>query len=278
MSHASHAGIESLDDLAAAIPDGAKLAIPADYSGVAMAATLALIRRGAKHLHLVCVPVSGLQADMLIGAGAVDTIETSAVTLGEFGAAPRFVDAVRGGRIAVKDATCPAIHAGLQAAEKGLPFMPLRGIIGSDLLVNRPDWKVIENPFAAGDPIVALPAIRPDIALFHAPLADRHGNVFVGRRRELRTMAHAAVSTFVTVEEVSDTDLLAEESLAAGVIPALYVSAVVEAKAGAWPLGLWGRYPPDEAFLRDYAARAKTEEGFRRMLAQWGERPSLAAE
>ena len=270
--------IRSLEDLAAAVPDGAKLAVPADYSGVAMAATIALIRRGVRHLHLVCVPVSGLQADLLIGAGALDTIETSAVTLGEFGAAPRFVDAVRHGKIAVKDATCPAIHAGLQAAEKGLPFMPLRGIIGSDLVANRPDWKVIDNPFAAGDPIIALPAIEPDIALFHAPLADREGNVFVGRRRELRVMAHAARASLVTVEEISDRNLLADESLAAGVIPALYVSAVVEARAGAWPLGLWDRYGPDEAFLRDYVAEAKTEEGFRRILAHWGERPSLAAE
>jgi glutaconate CoA-transferase subunit A len=272
------ARIHSLDELASAIPDGAKLAVPADYSGVAMAATRALIRRDARHLHLVCVPVSGLQADMLIGAGAVDTIETSAVTLGEFGPAPRFVDAVLHGTIALKDATCPAIHAALQAAEKGLPFMPLRGILGSDLLANRADWKVIDNPFAAGDPLVALPAIRPDIALFHAPLADRNGNVLIGRRRELMTMAHASKESFVTVEEIRDTDLLADESLAAGVIPALYVSAVVEAKAGAWPLGLWDRYGQDEAFLRDYAAAAKTSEGFRRMLERWLERSPMAAE
>ncbi|MFI4996341.1 MAG: CoA synthetase, partial [Hyphomicrobiales bacterium] len=72
--------------------------------------------------------------------------------------------------------------------------------------------------------------------------------------------------------------LLADESLAAGVIPALYVSAVVEAKAGAWPLGLWDRYGQDEAFLRDYAAAAKTSEGFRRMLERWLERPPMAAE
>src|SRR6185437_13474448 len=95
-------GIATLDELASAIPDGAKLAIPADYSGVAMAATLALIRRGARRLHLVCVPVSGIQADMLIGADCVQTIETSAVTLGEFGAAPRFIEAVKAGAVTVK--------------------------------------------------------------------------------------------------------------------------------------------------------------------------------
>jgi glutaconate CoA-transferase subunit A len=270
--------MSNLDALAAAIPDGAKLAIPADYSGPAMAATRALIRRRARHLHLVCVPVGGLQTELLIGAGAIDTLETSAVTLGEFGPAPRFVDAVRRGMIVLKDATCPAIHAGLQAAEKGLPFMPLRGILGSDLLARRADWKVIENPFAAGDRIVALAAIRPDVALFHAPLADRQGNVFIGRHRELMTMAHASKHCFVTVEEVSETSLFEDERLAAGVIPALYVSGVALARAGSWPLGLWGRYGEDEAFLRRYARLAKTDEGFAEFLAGWLEEPAMAAE
>ena len=64
------------------------------------------------------------------------------------------------------DATCPAIHAGAARGEKGVPFVPLRGILGSDLLAHRPDWKVIDNPFAAGDAIVVIPAIRPDVALF----------------------------------------------------------------------------------------------------------------
>jgi glutaconate CoA-transferase, subunit A len=256
----------ALNELAAAVPDGAKLAVPADYSGVAMAATQALIRRGVRRLHLVCVPTGGIQADMLIGAGAVATIETSAVTLGEFGAAPRFVEAVQRGAITLLDATCPAIHAALQAAEKGLPFMPLRGLMGTDLLANRKDWKVIDNPFASGDRIVLLPAIKPDIALFHAPLADREGNVWIGRRRELVTMAHASERTLVTVEEISETGLLADERMAAGVIPALYVSAIAQAKQGAWPVGLWGHYAADQRALADYAARARTQDGFQSLL------------
>ena len=58
--------------------------------------------------------------------------------------------------MAIRESTCPAIHAALQAAEKGVPFMPLRGLIGSDLLKVRPDWQVIDNPLAdgGGDPIV----------------------------------------------------------------------------------------------------------------------------
>ncbi len=262
----------SLDDLAARVPDGAKLAVPRDITGPAMAATRALIRRGVRGLHLVCVPTSGLQADLLIGAGCVATLETSAVTLGEFGPAPRFTAAVKAGSIAILDATCPAIHAGLQAAEKGIPFMPLRGVLGSDLVGYRPDWQVIQNPFAdadeAGDPILVLPAIRPDAALFHAPRADRFGNVWIGPRRELMTMAHAAKETLVTVEEVVEGDLLAGDETAAGTIPALYVSAIAEAESGAWPLAFHDAYPADAAELADYARLARTEAGFAQYLAR----------
>jgi glutaconate CoA-transferase subunit A len=259
----------SVEELAAAIPDGALLAIPKDSSGVAMAATRELVRRGLRDLHLVCVPVGGLQADILIGAGAVATIETSAVTLAEFGSAPRFTAAVRDGAIRVLDATCPAIYAALQAGEKGIPFMPLRGLIGTDLLRHRQDWKVIDNPFAGHDRIVALPSIRPDVALFHAPLADRHGNVFVGAKRELMVMAHAARQTLVTVEEITDDDLLNDPQRAAGVLPAIYVTRVAAAKRGAWPLAFWDLYPDDEAALADYVAAAGTAAGFTQFLDSW---------
>jgi len=93
-----------------------------------------LIDRGVRGLHVVCAPIGGMQVDMLIGAGAVTTLETSAVSLGEAGGAPCFSRAVRDGSIRLRDATCPAVFAGLTAAEKGVPFMPIRGIIGSDVL------------------------------------------------------------------------------------------------------------------------------------------------
>jgi glutaconate CoA-transferase subunit A len=198
------------------------------------------------------------------------------VTLGEFGPAPRFTAAVKAGTIALKDATCPAIHAGLQAAEKGIPFMPLRGVLGSDLVGHRPDWRVIQNPFSAGgeggdeagDPILVLPAIRPDVALFHAPRADRFGNVWIGPRRELMTMAHAARETLVTVEEIVEGDLLADDKSAAGTISALYIAAIAEARSGAWPLAFHDAYPADAAELADYVRLARTERGFAEYLAR----------
>src|SRR4051812_14126919 len=101
----------SVDAAIELIGDGCTLAGPREVSGVPMAATRALIRRGVKGLHLVALPTSSLQADMLIGAGCVTTLETSAVSLGELGPAPRFTDAIKTGTIVMKDATCPALYA-----------------------------------------------------------------------------------------------------------------------------------------------------------------------
>lgn len=261
--------VKSLDEALACISDGAMIVVPREVSGVPMTATRALIKRGIKQLHVVALPTSSLQADLLIGAGCVATLETSAVSLGEFGPAPRFNAAVLGGTIKMMDATCPALHAALQAAEKGVPFMPLRGLIGSDVLKYRGDWKVVDSPFGNADPIVLLPAIKPDVALFHAPMADRFGNVWIGSTRELMTMAHAAEKTVVTVEEIHDDNLLDDPLLAAGTLPGFYVESVAVAERGAWPLPLPDRYGADAEHLALYAKMAATAEGFAEYLERY---------
>jgi glutaconate CoA-transferase subunit A len=266
----------SVDDLVAQIPDGASVALPADYSGCAMTAVRALIKRGVRDLHLICMPQGGFQVDMLVGAGAVARIEAAAVTLGEYGIAPRFTAAIKSGEIEMWDSTCPALLASLQAGEKGLPFVPFRGIIGSDLLRVRPDWKVIDNPMAetgVKDPIVLLPATRPDIALFHAAKADAHGNVWIGVQRELMTAAHASKTTLVTVERIEDTDFLRDPVMAPGTISSLYVSAIAVAKEGAWPVGLDNAYAADHKALQAYTSAAATADGF----AQWIAAPAKVA-
>jgi glutaconate CoA-transferase subunit A len=255
-----------IETLAAQIPDGASLVAPCDTNGMPMALTRALIRRGARDLTLIGGPTAGLMADLLIGAGAVAAIETAAVSLGEFGAAPRFRAAAESGRLTIRESTCPAIHAALQASEKGVPFMPLRGLIGSDILDHRPDMRVVDNPVApagaGADPIVLLPALRPDFALIHAARADRHGNVWIGMRREVATMAHAARATLVTVEEVCDGDLMADPVTAPGTLPGLYVERVALAPRGAWPVGFADHYPPDGNHMRAYARQARDDAGF----------------
>jgi glutaconate CoA-transferase, subunit A len=263
------APLKSLDEALAPVTDGCLLVVPREVSGVPMAATRALIRRGIRRLHLVALPTSSLQADLLIGAGCVETLETSAVSLGEFGPAPRFSAAITSGAIKMMDATCPALHAALQAAEKGVPFMPLRGLIGSDVLKYRDDWKVIDSPFANSDPIVLLPAIKPDVALLHAPMADRFGNIWIGRQRELTTMAHAAERTIVTVEKIHDGNLLEDPVLAAGTLPGFYVESVAIAERGCWPLPLPDHYAADAEHLALYAKMAATADGFAEYLDKY---------
>jgi glutaconate CoA-transferase subunit A len=260
--------LPSADALAARIPDGALVAIPPDNSLPSVAIAKALIRRGARGLRLLGVPVSGFATDILIGAGCVTEVETSAVSLGEAGFAPRFSAALKAGAITVRDATCPAIHTMLQASEKGVPFMPLRGLIGSDILAYRPDWRVVPNPFAedGADPIVLLPAKQPDFAIFHAAMADSAGNVWLGRRRECATIAHASRAALVTVERVVPGNFLEDERLASGAINATYIDAVAVAQRGAQPAALLDEYGFDADYVAAYARAAKTAEGFRGWL------------
>ncbi len=267
------AKIRNLPELADLIPDGALLAVPPEYSFVPMALVHQLIRRRARRLRLLCVPLGGLAVDLLIGAGCVAEIEAAAVSLGENGPAPQFTRAALTGRVKIVDSTCPAIHTALQASEKGVPFMPLGGIIGSDIEAHRSDWRIVDDPLQQGNgPIILIPAIQPEFAIFHSPLADKNGNVWVGRRRELVTMAHAAKRTLVTAERICDEDLLDNEQTAAGTLPALYVSGLAEVKNGAKPLGLTGCYERDSAAITVYAHQASTDAGFADYLA-----PILAA-
>ena len=257
----------SIEALAQRIDDGSKLAIFKDC-GVPVTLGRELIRQQRRELHIVTVPTGSMLIDMMIGAGCVGTVETSGVSLGEFGLAPRFIEAVRSGSVRVLDATCPAVYAGLQAAEKGIPFMPLRGLLGTDVLKYRDDFQVIDNPFAdTADPIVCLPAIEPDFSLLHCPLGDRFGNLYIARQPEFKLLAHAAKHTLATVEQIVDFNLLEDERYAAATLNALYVDAIAEAPGGARPLNLPGHYALDRAAVTAYAQAAKTLEGFNNWLA-----------
>jgi glutaconate CoA-transferase subunit A len=260
----------SLKEIVDEVQDGFILGIPADYSGVPMKFTTELIKKGVKDLKLYCLPLTTIQGDMLIGSGCVSEIEAAAVTLGEFGLAPRFSEAIENGNILIKDSTCPALHAQLQATEKSVPFMPLRGVIGSDIQKHRKDWHVIANPMKSSgvkdEPVLLLPAIQLDVLVFHAACSDRNGNIQIGRRRELATLAHASKKVFVTVEKVMDIDFFEGELSAATCLPALYVDGISIVKNGAWPCALPGVYGSDNEEIKKYSLAAKTKEGFREYM------------
>ena len=257
-----------LHQLIEPIVDGCCLAIGKEETGASIAATLAIIAKGVRRLHLVCLPVSGLQADLLIGAGCVETIETSAVSLGEAGAAPRFVAAVREGSIQLIDGTCPAIYAGFQASQKGIPFMPLRGILDSDLLKHRSSWAIMNNPFNANDRLVAVQAIQPDVALFHAQASDMFGNVFIGRDRDGMLLAHASRTTLITVEECLEIDLIQDPQKAGASLASHYIGGIAYVPDAAKPLSFTGRYSADNAWLSRYAKAARSQEGFKDMMGE----------
>ncbi len=255
--------IEKLTKLVSRIPNRSSIGIPPDYSFVPMEMIRALIRRKLSGLNITCVPIGGLGVDLLIGAGCVDRLEAAAVSLGEAGLAPQFTLEVIAGSIKMVDSTCPAIHTGLQAAEKGVPFMPLGGLIGSDIVRYRKDWKVIEDPLDKGcGRIILIPAIKPDFAVIHSPFGDKFGNVWVGKRRELITLAHASAQTLATVEKIIEKDLLADEILAAGTLSNIYVTAVSEVPLGAKPLPLTGSYEGNFEDIIAYADLARSKNGF----------------
>ena len=270
--------LTDLETLAGHISDNDVLLLPytfgAPFSGAAMELTRELIRRGVRGLHLIGVPALTWQADLLIGAGCVAVVEAGSILLYEHGPARRFVDAQRGGEVEVRDSTCPAIYSALIAAEKGLPFLPVRGLIGSDILRLHEkigDWRVIDNPHAedaAADPIVAVRAIRANATLFHAPLGDRYGNVWVGRRTELATMAHAAAKAVVTVEQMFDGDLMDDDRFAPSTIPAIYITALAHQPRGSWPLDCGPDHPEDTAHLREYVELAANKVSFAEYLTR----------
>jgi len=149
----------------------------------------------------------------------------------------------------------------------GIPYVPVMGLAGSDLLKRRPDMKILPDPFEPGKKTVVARAMRPDVAIFHALRADRAGNVSLGNHNDAVTLAEAAHRVIVTVEEVVER---VEERDAEGTfLPGILVQSVVHAPYGAHPAGVPGRYEPDAAHMKRYVEAAKSEEGFAAYLAEF---------
>jgi len=149
-----------------------------------------------------------------------------------------------------------------------IPFIPVRGLYGSDYLKVRPDYKVIANPYDPREELVIVPAIRPDVALLHGFRADREGNVLVGWG-DNKLLAQASHRVIVTVEEVVEGELVEVPRGKAQLIPAVFITAVVPAPFGAHPTACPGFYPLDREHLREYAEAARSEEGFRQYLDRY---------
>lgn len=151
----------------------------------------------------------------------------------------------------------------------GLPFLSVRGLLGSDILNQRPDLKVENNPFHPDEKVVVAEPIRPDVALFHALKADRGGNAITAGLRDDLMMARAARLVIVTAEEITDHELTLQDSVNNTFLPAIHVDVVVHVPFGAHPCRCGLLYPVDDVHLKEYLNAAKGEETFRAYLEKY---------
>jgi len=245
----------ALADAVSLVADGAMVALGGGLSArLPMAMVRELVRQGKRGLHLVGSAHS-IDVDMLVAAGAVRRCEESYVGFEQdLGLAPAYRRAAEQATIEVAESCCATILAQLRAAEMGLPFLPVRGVRGSDIAALHPEYAEITCPFT-GETLVAVPALRPDVALLHAPSGDRYGNLHLEQPYVLdERFASAARRVVATVDEI----LPPEEVAAAGVtIPGHLVAAVAEVPFGAHPSSCYPRYAYDHAHLREYVSAAQ---------------------
>jgi len=157
----------------------------------------------------------------------------------------------------------------VQAGSMGLPYIAVRGLLGSDILKHRQDFKVEENPFNPGEKIVVAQPLRPDVAVFHALKADRWGNAVTAGLRDDLMMARASRRVIVTAEEIVDHELTLEDALQNTFLPAIDVDGVVAATFGAHPCSCGVSYPVDDPHVKEYLNAAKSESGFQAYLDKY---------
>ena len=142
----------------------------------------------------------------------------------------------------------------------GVPYLPVLGLVGTDLLKRRDDMVIAADPFDGKTLSVVAKAMRPDVAMFHAQTADRHGNVSCGYESENVMLAECAKHVIVTAERI--VDHLSEKDAVGTFIPGIHVDAVVHAEFGAHPAGCSGLYAPDKVHMREYVIASKDDEAF----------------
>lgn len=149
-----------------------------------------------------------------------------------------------------------------------VPFVPVRGLLCTDYMRVRPDFRVIPNPYDPREEIAVVPAIAPDVAVFHGLRADRHGNVVTSGAVDAKLIAQASRTVIATVEEVVDEDL-GRAPHAGALVPGIHVAAVVQVPRGAHPTGCAGYYGDDGDHIREYLAAAAGDDTFRAYLKHY---------
>lgn len=271
--------VRSLEEAAALVSDGDVVALQNMATQAApMALVRELIRQGRRGLGLVCL-VGGMAVDWLAAAGAIDRFIGAAVTMEQFGLCQQYRRGVEAGRIRVEELSETALNARLGAGARNLPFLPTRGLIGTDLIDINDNLVVIDDPFG-GPPVVACRALVPDVALVHAHRADRNGNVQVEPTilwPDIGIMPKAARRVVVTVEEIVDEEVL-RRNPDRTILPGFAVDAVVEVPYGAHPTSFHPYYGYDAHMHREWARAATDDAAAAEFLDRYVRKPALQTE
>jgi glutaconate CoA-transferase subunit A len=202
---------------------------------------------------------AGIESDLLVGAGLVETVRSCYFGLEIFGFAPMFTYRANAGDLKILEETETSLAMGLRAQMAAVGFMPGRAWIGTDLLKLRPDVRTVIDPYS-GETLVAFPAIKPDVSVIHALQADPDGNAQIGKNKGVdEELAVASEYVIVTAEEI------VPELEKADIVSPL-VDAVVIAPQGAAPTSCHPLYPLDSRSVLAYVEQVSEPESFARYL------------
>lgn len=257
----------TLEAAVAAVPDGAIVALGGNtlHRGP-FAAVHELVRQEKRGLELVKT-AGAYDVDLLCGTGCAVAVSAGFVGFETvYGLAPSYRRGVEQGSVVANEHACYSVIAGLRAAIQGVPFMPIAGMIGSDVPAAR-GFQTVADPYS-GASVVVIPALMPDVAIVHVHEADQEGNARIyGTRFEDILMVQAAKRVILTTERLVDGETFAAmpESVA---ISGFMVDAAVEAPKGAWPGGCAGLYDYDADYLAAYVTASKDADALRRFVAE----------
>ncbi len=232
-----------------------------------------IVRQNKRGLTLIG-PISDILFDQMIAAGCVERVIAAWVGNVMMGSAYNFRRSVEQGEVKVVNMTNLTLALALQAAAMGVPFLPTRSALGSDVVRNNTFFAEIESPFAArenGGPVKlhAVRALSPDIAIVHLQRADREGNAHCwGNFGVMIEAVRAAKRVIVVTEEIVEAGVIASDPNRT-VIPGFLVSAVVECRYGAHPSPVQGYCKRDDAFFRQYHEQTKTKADTEAWLQRW---------
>jgi len=239
-------------------------------SGIPFAAVHEIIRQRRKDLTLIG-PISDMAFDQLIAAGTVAKVIAAWVGNVAGGSGYGFRRAYEQGqprRIVMEDHSNFTIGLALKAAAMGLPYLPTFTGIGGDIVRGHPRIRPIEDPFG-GPGLLAVGALKPDVAIVHVQRADASGNAHLWGNLGLTVeAAYAARRTIVVCEEIVPDDVIRSDPNRT-MIPGFLVTAVVEEPGAALPSSVQGYWRRDfETFLR-YHQLSKTAPGYESWLKEW---------